>query len=128
MCPQTHAHVKKTAHENCEKPAILKAIMRFATETRLARAELGAEARARRLLAPRVISLRYGIWSLPEHSGHWSSRTPKCKSGSDLATPSVPGYRNFPMTGVPIYVLVGAPFTLQQGPRWRVRLQAGFSL
>src|ERR1700704_6093747 len=36
MCPQTHAHVKKTAHENCEKPAILKAIMRFATETRLA--------------------------------------------------------------------------------------------
>src|SRR5882762_9628793 len=35
MCPQTHAHVKKTAHENCEKPAILKAIMRFATETRL---------------------------------------------------------------------------------------------
>jgi hypothetical protein len=37
------------------------------------------------------------------------ARTPKCKSGSDLATPSVPGYRNFPMTGVPIYVLVGAP-------------------
>jgi hypothetical protein len=36
------------------------------------------------------------------------ARTPKCKSGSDLATPSVPGYRNFPMTGVPIYVLVGA--------------------
>jgi hypothetical protein len=35
MCPQTHAHVKKTAHENCEKPAILKAIMRFATETSL---------------------------------------------------------------------------------------------
>src|SRR5260370_23041592 len=35
MCPQTHAHVKKNAHENCEKPAILKAIMRFATETRL---------------------------------------------------------------------------------------------
>src|SRR5882724_4545576 len=37
MCPQTHAHVKKTAHENCEKPAILKAVMRFATETRLVR-------------------------------------------------------------------------------------------
>src|SRR5713101_887882 len=36
MCPQTHAHIKKNAHENCEKPAILKAIMRFATETRLA--------------------------------------------------------------------------------------------
>ena len=33
MCPQTHAHVKKTAHENCEKPAILKAKRRFATET-----------------------------------------------------------------------------------------------
>src|SRR5882724_10271444 len=41
MCPQTHAHVKKTAHENCEKPAILKAIMRFATETRLVSERFG---------------------------------------------------------------------------------------
>jgi hypothetical protein len=37
------------------------------------------------------------------------ARTPKCKSGSDLAIPSVPGYRNFPMAGVPIYISVGAP-------------------
>jgi hypothetical protein len=29
----------------------------------------------------RDISLRYGIWSLSGHSGHWSSRT---KSSSNL--------------------------------------------
>jgi hypothetical protein len=33
MCPQTHGHFKKMHQENREKPAILKAELRFATET-----------------------------------------------------------------------------------------------
>src|SRR6266852_8281201 len=35
MCPQTHGHIKKRIKENREKPAILKARVRFATETSL---------------------------------------------------------------------------------------------
>src|ERR1700757_2778437 len=37
MCPQTHGHIKKMQQENCEKPAILKDKLRFATETSLVR-------------------------------------------------------------------------------------------
>ena len=33
MCPQTHELIKKTQCENREKPSILKAQLRFATET-----------------------------------------------------------------------------------------------
>jgi hypothetical protein len=35
--------------------------------------EIHEEQRGCPLLARRVISRRCGIWSLPEHSGHWSS-------------------------------------------------------
>jgi hypothetical protein len=35
MCPQTHEHFKKMHQENRKKPSILKANLRFATETRL---------------------------------------------------------------------------------------------
>src|SRR3982074_2969323 len=33
MCPQTHGNFKKMHQQNREKPPILKAILRFATET-----------------------------------------------------------------------------------------------